>query len=48
LEVNYTFRSLPTKKLFMGWMAETPAGFKFAVKAHQTIKHIKRLHNLMR
>src|SRR5437660_2315006 len=32
----------------MGWMAETPPGFKFAVKAHQTITHIKRLHNLMR
>jgi len=29
-------------------MVETPPGFKFAVKAHQTITHIKRLHNVMR
>ena len=48
VEVNYTFRSLPTKKWFMGWMVETPPGFKFAVKAHQTITHIKRLRNVMR
>jgi uncharacterized protein YecE (DUF72 family) len=45
VEVNYTFRSLPTEKLLMGWMAETPPGFKFAIKANQTITHIKRLRN---
>jgi uncharacterized protein YecE (DUF72 family) len=45
VEVNYTFRSLPTEKLLMGWMAETPSGFKFAIKANQTITHIKRLRN---
>jgi uncharacterized protein YecE (DUF72 family) len=43
VEVNYTFRSLPTKKLLDGWIEATPAGFKFAVKAHQSITHIKRL-----
>ena len=48
VEVNYTFRSLPTEKLLTGWMAETPPGFKFAIKAHQTITHIKRLCNVMR
>jgi len=37
VEVNYTFRSLPTEKLLTGWMAETPPGFKFAIKANQTI-----------
>jgi len=45
VEVNYTFRSLPSKKLLMGWMAETPPGFQFAIKANQTITHIKRLRN---
>jgi len=25
------------------WIAETPAGFRFRVKAHQVITHIKRL-----
>ncbi len=45
VEVNYTFRSLPTKKLLIGWIAETPPGFKFAIKANQTITHIKRLRS---
>ncbi len=48
VEVNYTFRSLPTKQLLKDWIAATPPGFKFAVKAHQTITHIKRLRNVMR
>lgn len=43
-EVNYTFRRFPTEKLLSGWVEATPAGFKFAIKAHQTITHIKRLH----
>jgi uncharacterized protein YecE (DUF72 family) len=29
--------------LLAGWIAATPTGFKFAVKAHQNITHIKRL-----
>jgi uncharacterized protein YecE (DUF72 family) len=45
VEVNYRFRSTPTEKLLMGWMAETPLGFKFAIKANQTITHIKRLRS---
>ncbi len=43
VEVNYTFRTLPTEKLLTGWIASTPANFKFTVKAHQMITHIKRL-----
>jgi uncharacterized protein YecE (DUF72 family) len=43
VEVNYTFRRLPTEKLLKGWIDATPAGFKFAVKAHQRITHVKRL-----
>lgn len=46
VEINYTFRSLPTKKLLENWIAATPPGFKFAVKAYQTITHIKRLRNV--
>ena len=48
VEVNYTFRSLPAKKLLKDWIAATPPGFKFAVKAHQIITHINRLRNVMR
>src|ERR1700722_5385294 len=46
VEVNYTFRRYPTAKLLAGWIAATPAHFKFAVKAHQNITHIKRLHDV--
>jgi uncharacterized protein YecE (DUF72 family) len=42
-EVNYTFRRFPTEKLLRGWAEATPPQFKFAIKAHQTITHIKRL-----
>jgi uncharacterized protein YecE (DUF72 family) len=45
VEVNYTFRRLPTKKLLAGWIEATPPGFKFAVKAHQGITHVKRLRD---
>jgi uncharacterized protein YecE (DUF72 family) len=43
VEVNYTFRSFPTDKLLRRWSDATPAGFKFAIKAHQSITHVKRL-----
>jgi len=43
VELNYTFRRFPTEKLLAGWIAATPAEFKFAVKANQIITHIKRL-----
>jgi uncharacterized protein YecE (DUF72 family) len=43
VEVNYTFRRYVTGKLLAGWIAATPANFKFAVKAHQNITHVKRL-----
>ncbi|MGH9718314.1 MAG: DUF72 domain-containing protein [Candidatus Acidiferrales bacterium] len=43
VEVNYTFRRRATPELLAGWIAATPAGFQFAVKAHQSITHFKRL-----
>jgi uncharacterized protein YecE (DUF72 family) len=42
-EVNYTFRRFPTEKLLSGWVAAVPDNFKFAIKAHQSITHVKRL-----
>lgn len=44
-EVNYTFRRFPTEKLLCGWAEATPSAFKFAIKAHQSITHIKRLQD---
>jgi uncharacterized protein YecE (DUF72 family) len=45
VEVNYTFRAIPKKELLQRWIAATPAGFKFAIKAHQSITHFKRLRD---
>jgi uncharacterized protein YecE (DUF72 family) len=41
--VNYTFRALPTIKTLEGWLAATPADFRFSFKAPQRITHFKRL-----
>ena len=46
VEVNYTFRSAVTRPLLAEWLAATPAHFKFTVKAHQSITHIKRLRGV--
>ena len=45
VELNYTFRRFPTQKLLSGWIEATPPDFKFSVKAHQAITHIKRLRD---
>jgi len=44
VEVNFTFRQLLKDTTAEKWVAETPAGFRLSVKAHQVITHIKRLH----
>jgi len=43
VEVNYTFRQLPTESMLTGWLAATGAGFRFSFKAPQRITHILRL-----
>ncbi len=45
VEVNYTYRHLPSEKLLTGWIEATPPHFVFSVKAHQMITHIKRLRD---
>jgi uncharacterized protein YecE (DUF72 family) len=45
VEVNYTFRTLPTESLLANWIAGTSEGFRFAIKAHQSITHFKRLRD---
>ncbi len=45
VELNYTFRRFPTEKLLNGWIEVTPTDFRFAVKAHQSITHVKRLRD---
>jgi uncharacterized protein YecE (DUF72 family) len=43
VEVNFTFRQLVKESTILNWLRETPAHFRFGVKAHQVITHIKRL-----
>jgi uncharacterized protein YecE (DUF72 family) len=43
VEVNFTFRQLVKETTLAKWLADTPPHFRFTVKAHQVITHIKRL-----
>jgi uncharacterized protein YecE (DUF72 family) len=43
VEVNFTFRQLVKETTIQNWMQDTPPHFRFGVKAHQVITHIKRL-----
>jgi len=43
VEVNFTFRQLVKETTIQNWLAESPPHFRFGIKAHQVITHIKRL-----
>jgi len=43
VEINYTFRRLPSSSTLENWVQATPEGFVFVIKAHQRITHIQRL-----
>jgi uncharacterized protein YecE (DUF72 family) len=45
VEINYTFRRLPSASTLEAWVGATRAGFVFAVKASMRITHILRLKN---
>jgi len=45
VEVNNTFRRMPTGSLLEKWAAEVPPDFKFALKAPQRITHVQQLKN---
>ncbi len=43
VEVNYTYRSLPTETQLAGWMAAVTPGFRFSFKAPEMVTHRRRL-----
>ena len=43
VEINYTFYRMPNEKIVAGWAAQTPAHFKFTLKAPRRITHDSRL-----
>lgn len=45
VEVNYTFRTLPTAEQLAGWLADTPPHFRFSFKAPEAITHRTRLRD---
>ena len=45
VEINYTFRRLPSASTLENWVAQTAPGFVFAIKANMRITHILRLKN---
>jgi uncharacterized protein YecE (DUF72 family) len=46
VEVNATFYRLPSPGAVAAWVAATPPGFVFAVKASRYLTHVKRLRDL--
>ena len=46
VEINYTFRHQPTSATMAAWRNATPPGFRFSLKAHQWVTHVKRLQDL--
>ena len=44
-EINYTFHRIPSPKTIENWLAQTPANFRFALKAPQKITHFARLRD---
>jgi uncharacterized protein YecE (DUF72 family) len=45
VEVNYTFRTLPTEPQLQSWLDATPPDFLFSFKAPQRITHFQRLRD---
>ncbi|HEX3602405.1 MAG TPA: DUF72 domain-containing protein [Lacipirellulaceae bacterium] len=45
VEINYTFRNIPSEKTVTTWAAQVPESFRFVLKAWQKITHVKRLQN---
>jgi uncharacterized protein YecE (DUF72 family) len=43
VEINHTFRRMPSPELLGKWAAQTPAGFRFALKSPQQITHMRKL-----
>ncbi len=45
VEINYTFYRAPTPAILGGWSGQTPAAFKFTLKAPKRITHDARLRD---
>src|SRR5437764_14619130 len=46
VEVNFTFRQLVKETTVQNWMQESPENFRFGIKAHQVILHVKPVRKM--
>jgi uncharacterized protein YecE (DUF72 family) len=46
VELNSTFRRMPSESSMQSWANQVPADFRFAIKAPQVITHFKRLKDV--
>src|SRR5579859_7386969 len=46
VEINYTFRRLPTVSILQTWANAVPTDFQFVLKAPEQITHRKRLKDV--
>ena len=46
VEINYTFRRMPTPALLEGWAAQVPDTFTFVLKAPERITHRAKLKDV--
>lgn len=46
VEINYTFRAMPRREMLEKWATQTPAHFRFALKAPQRITHFAKLRGV--
>ena len=46
VEINVSFYRMPTVKMLADWKTQTPLEFRFAIKAHRRITHLKRLRDV--
>jgi uncharacterized protein YecE (DUF72 family) len=46
VEINYTFRRMPSESTLEGWKSQVPESFRFTLKAPQRITHFKRLSDV--
>jgi len=44
-EINYTFHRIPAAKTIENWKLQTPANFRFGLKAPQKVTHFARLRD---
>jgi uncharacterized protein YecE (DUF72 family) len=46
LELNVTFYRFPQLSFLENWYAQSPPGFRFAMKAPKLVTHYKQFHNV--